>query len=162
MKQTPKLNKLKLINSDLNARILALCDGEDDKIAIMATVVGELFHDVKGFDWVGFYRVVGPDLLKIGPYQGRHGCLVIPFARGVCGAAARDQKIKIVDDVKKFNGHIACSETTKSEMVIPCFDQDGKLFAVLDIDSDQPAFFTKQDAGALDQLMGELFTSDKN
>jgi len=161
MKQTSKLNKLKLINSDLTARILALCDREDDKIAIMATVVGELYHDVKGFDWVGFYRVVEPGLLKIGPYQGRHGCLVIPFACGVCGAAARDQEIKIVDDVKKFDGHIACSDSTRSEMVIPCFYQNGELLGVLDIDSDQPAFFTKQDADELDRLMRELFMSDK-
>ena len=161
MKQTSKLNNPELINAKLTARILALCDGEDDEIAIMATVAGELYHAVIGFDWVGFYRVVGTDLLKVGPYQGQHGCLVIPFARGVCGAAARDQKIKIVDDVKKFDGHIACSNTTRSELVIPCFDKTGELFGVLDIDSDQPAFFTKQDADELDRLMRELFMSDK-
>ena len=96
--------------------------------------------------------------MKIGPYQGRHGCLVIPFARGVCGAAA----IKIVDDVKKFDGHIACSETTNSELVVPCFYQNGKLLGVLDIDSDQPAFFKKQDADDLDRLMRELFMSVKS
>ena len=159
MKQTSKLNKRGLINSDLIDRILALCKGEDDEIAIMATVVGELYHDVDGFDWVGFYRVVGSDLLKIGPYQGQHGCLVIPFARGVCGAAARDQGIKIVDDVKKFDGHITCSDTTRSELVIPCFGQNGKLLGVLDVDSDKPAFFTKQDADDLDLLMRKLFAS---
>ena len=162
MKQTSKHNERRLINSNLAARILALCNGENDEIAIMATVAGELYHDVNGFDWVGFYRVVGPDLLKIGPYQGRHGCLVIPFSRGVCGAAARDQKIKIVDDVKKFDGHIACSDTTRSEMVIPCFNQNGELLGVLDIDSDQPAFFTKEDAGDLHRLMRELFMNHKS
>ena len=140
MKRICKPTRPELINSDLTARILALCNGEVDEIAIMATVAGELYHDVNGFDWVGFYRVVEPRLLKIGPYQGRHGCLVIPFARGVC----RDQEIKIVDDVKKFDGHIACSESTQSELVIPCFGQDGKLIGVLDIDSDQSAFFSKQ------------------
>ena len=127
MKRTCKPTRPELINSDLTARILALCNGEVDEIAIMATVAGELYHDVNGFDWVGFYRVVEPRLLKIGPYQGRHGCLVIPFARGVCGAAARDQEIKIVDDVKKFDGHIACSDSTQSELVIPCFDKGEKL-----------------------------------
>ena len=160
MKQTSKLNKPELINSDLTARILALCNGEDDEIAIMATVVGELYHDVNGLDWVGFYRVVEPGLLKIGPYQGRHGCLVIPFARGVCGAAARDQKIMIVNDVEKFDGHIACSDSTQSELVVPCFGRDGELLGVLDIDSDQPAFFTNQDANDLDQLMRKLFMGD--
>ena len=157
MKQASKLSKPELINSYLTARILALCNGEDDEIAIMATVAGDLYHDVNGFDWVGFYRVVGPDILKIGPYQGQHGCLVIPFARGVCGAAARDQKIKIVDDVEKFDGHIACSDSTRSELVVPCFGPDGNLLGVLDIDSNQPAFFTKQDADNLDQLMRKLF-----
>ncbi len=162
MKRTSKPNKFELINSDLTARIMALCNGEDDDIAIMATVACELYNDVNGFDWVGFYRVVEPGLLKIGPYQGRHGCLVIPFARGVFGAAARDQKIKIVDDVKKFDEHIACSGSTRSELVIPCFGQDKELLGVLDIDSDQPAFFTKQDADDLDQLMRKLFTRDIN
>ena len=156
------MKKTELIKSDLTARILALCDGEDDKIAIMATMVSELYHAVNGFDWVGFYRVVGPDVLKIGPYQGRHGCLVIPFSQGVCGAAARDQKIKVIDDVKKFDGHIACSDSTRSELVVPCFGPDGELLGVLDIDSNQPAFFTKQDADNLDQLMRKLFMGDMN
>ena len=153
MKQTLELKKLELINPDLIARILALCDGEDDEITIMATVASELYHEVNGFDWVGFYRVVRPGLLKIGPYQGRHGCLVIPFARGVCGAAARDRKIKIVDDVSKFDGHIACSDSTQSEMVIPYFSQTGELLGVLDIDSDQPSFFTKKDVNFLGKFL---------
>ncbi len=160
MERTSKPNRPGMTNSDLTARILALCNGEVDEIAIMATVAGELYHDVNGFDWVGFYRVVEPGLLKIGPYQGRYGCLVIPFACGVCGAAARDQEIKIVDDVKKFDGHIACSDSTKSELVVPCFGQDGKLLGVLDIDSDQYAFFSKKDAHDLDQLMRKLFMGD--
>ena len=150
-----------MIYLDVITRIKALCDGENDEIAVMAIVAGELYHGVEGYDWVGFYRVVGPDLLKVGPYQGRHGCLVIPFYRGVCGAAARELKTQIVDDVKKFDGHIACSDTTRSELVIPCFDQNGELLAVLDIDSDQPAFFTTQDADELDRLMRVLFMSDK-
>ena len=162
MEKTIKLNKFGLIDSDLTASILALCNGEDDKIAIMATVAGELYHNVNGFDWVGFYRVVGPDLLKIGPYQGRHGCLVIPFAQGVCGEAARDQKIMIIDDVRNFDGHIACSKSTRSELVIPCYGPEGKLFGVLDIDSDQLAFFNKKIADDLDHLMRKLFMGGMN
>ena len=142
---------------DLMARIYALCEDEDDLIAIMATVSAELFQAVEGFDWVGFYRVVAPDLLKIGPYQGGHGCLVIPFDRGVCGAAARQRAIQIVDNVDDFEGHIACSSSTKSELVIPCFNQSGHLLGVLDIDSDQPDFFTWQDADQLDQMLRQLF-----
>jgi GAF domain-containing protein len=142
---------------DLMARIYALCEDEDDLIAIMATVSAELFQAVEGFDWVGFYRVVAPNLLKIGPFQGGHGCLVIPFDQGVCGAAARCKTIQLVDDVDGFEGHIACSSSTKSELVIPCFNQSGHLLGVLDIDSDQPYFFTWQDADQLDQMLRQLF-----
>ena len=148
---------ISIICPDLVARIFSLCEGEDDSIAIMATVSAELFYAIGGCDWVGFYRVVAPDLLKIGPYQGGHGCLVIPFDRGVCGAAARQQAIQLVDDVDRYEGHIACSISTKSELVIPCFNQGGQLLGVLDIDSDQPHFFTWQDADYLDQMLRQLF-----
>ena len=148
---------ISIIRPDLIARIHALCEGEDDSIAIMATVSAELFHAVDGYDWVGFYRVVAPDLLKIGPYQGEHGCLVIPFDRGVCGTAVRQRAIQIVDNVDDFEGHIACSGNTKSELVVPCFNQSGHLLGVLDIDSDQPDFFTWQDADQLDQMLRQLF-----
>ena len=151
------LQDISIIRPELFARIFALCEGEDDLIAIMATVSAELFHAIDGYDWVGFYRVVAPDLLKIGPYQGGHGCLVIAFDRGVCGAAARQQAIQIVDNVDDFDGHIACSSSTKSELVIPCFNQSGHLLGVLDIDSDQPDFFTWQDADQLDQMLRQLF-----
>jgi len=149
--------KCSSVPADLMARIYALCEDEDDLIAIMATVSAELFQAVEGFDWVGFYRVVAPNLLKIGPYQGGHGCLVIPFDQGVCGAAARYKTIQLVDDVDGFEGHIACSSSAKSELVIPCFNQSGHLLGVLDIDSDQPHFFTWQDAEQLDQMLRQLF-----
>jgi len=149
--------KCSSVPADLMARIYALCEDEDDLIAIMATVSAELFQAVEGFDWVGFYRVVAPNLLKIGPYQGGHGCLVIPFDQGVCGAAARYKTIQLVDDVDGFEGHIACSISTKSELVIPCFNQSGHLLGVLDIESDQPHFFTWQDAEQLDQMLRQLF-----
>ena len=149
--------KCSSVPADLMARIYSLCEDEDDLIAIMATVSAELFQAVEGFDWVGFYRVVAPNLLKIGPFQGGHGCLVIPFDQGVCGAAARYKTIQLIDDVDTFEGHIACSSSTKSELVIPCFNQSGHLLGVLDIDSDQPHFFTWQDADQLDQMLRQLF-----
>jgi L-methionine (R)-S-oxide reductase len=142
----------------LVARINALCEGEDDAIAKMATIACELYRSVNGFDWVGFYRVVDAETLKIGPYQGAHGCLVIPFDRGVCGAAARLRQTQIVDDITAFDGHIACSGSTRSELVIPCFDADGALFAVLDIDSDQPVFFDADDAKALEGMLAVIFS----
>ena len=75
--------------TDLSARIRALTHGETDEVSLMATLACEIHHSDDRFDWTGFYRVTQPELLKIGPYQGGHGCLVIPFSRGVCGAAAR-------------------------------------------------------------------------
>lgn len=139
------------------ARIRSLCAGEDDAVALMATVACELFHSDARFDWVGFYRVVSPGLLKIGPYQGGHGCLVIPFERGVCGAAARERRTQLVADVEAFPGHIACAASTRSEIVVPVFDGAGALIAVLDIDSDRPGAFDAADARALEGLMAEVF-----
>ena len=143
---------------DLKSRCLALTDGEDDAIAIMATLAGELYHGVEGFDWVGFYRVTAPQMLKIGPYQGGHGCLQIPFDRGVCGAAAREEQTQLVDDVDAFPGHIACATSTRSELVVPCFNRQGEVFAVLDIDSDQPAFFTKAHQDFCEDLLATVFS----
>ncbi|WP_306113235.1 MULTISPECIES: GAF domain-containing protein [unclassified Roseovarius] len=141
----------------LSKSIAALTEGEEDVVALMATVVCELHHADDRFDWTGFYRVVGPELLKIGPYQGGHGCLVIPFSRGVCGAAARLGETQIVDNVDAFPGHIACASSTRSEIVLPVRDRSGALLAVLDIDSDQPAAFTVEDAEALRSILDQVF-----
>ncbi|MBP7000969.1 GAF domain-containing protein [Amaricoccus sp.] len=142
---------------EIAARIDALVAGEDDPVALMATVACELFHGVEGFDWVGFYRVVAPEVLKIGPYQGGHGCLVIPFARGVCGAAAREGRTQVVRDVDAFPGHIACAASTRSEIVVPVHDAAGRLIAVLDVDSDTPAAFDEADAVALEAIVRAVF-----
>ena len=146
-------------NEELLSRILALVEGEDDDIAKMATVTCEVFHNRQGFDWVGFYRVTAPEMLKIGPYQGGHGCLQIPFNRGVCGAAAREEKTQLVDDVDSFPGHIACSSSTRSELVLPCFNAQGDLIAVFDIDSDTPSFFNEQDQLFYEDLLARVFAS---
>ena len=109
--------------------IAALTQGEDDVVSLMATVACEVHHADDRFDWTGFYRVVGPELLKIGPYQGGHGCLVIPFSRGVCGAAARTGQVQLVPDVEIFAGHIACSSSTRSEISIAILRQGRGAFA---------------------------------
>ena len=142
---------------EVSQRILAICAGEDDVITLMATMACELYHEFDGFDWVGFYRVTAPEMLKIGPYQGGHGCLTIPFSRGVCGAAARTKKTQLVADVNAFDGHIACSSSTLSELVMPVFDKNNKVIAVLDIDSDKADFFTQDDADALTPLLTDIF-----
>lgn len=137
--------------------IAALTEGETDPIALMATVVCELHHADDRFDWTGFYRVTGPEMLKIGPYQGGHGCLVIPFSRGVCGAAARTGKVQIVDDVDAFDGHIACSSSTRSEIVLPVRDGRGQLLGVLDIDSNRATAFDATDADGLGTILSDVF-----
>lgn len=140
----------------LSARIASLTDGETDDVALMETVACELHHSDDRFDWTGFYRVTAPELLKIGPYQGGHGCLTIPFSRGVCGAAARTGETQLVADVEAFAGHIACASSTRSEIVLPVF-RDGAVIAVLDVDSDQPDAFTEADARALRDILDAVF-----
>lgn len=141
----------------LDASLDALCHGETDTVALMATVACELHHAHPLSDWTGFYRVTAPELLKIGPYQGGHGCLVIPFARGVCGAAARSGKTLIVPDVEAFSDHIACSSTTRSEIVLPVRNGEGRLLGVLDLDSNTPDAFTQTDADRLEAILARLF-----
>ena len=143
--------------TDLAATIKSLTEGETDTVSLMATVTCEVHHSDDRFDWTGFYRVTAPELLKIGPYQGGHGCLVIPFSRGVCGAAARTGEVQIVPDVDAFPGHIACSSSTRSELVLPVFSGAGKLLGVFDIDSDQPDAFTGDDAQAIQSILADVF-----
>ena len=149
------------IDPDLMPKIHSICAGETDHVTLVAVIAGELFHAVDGFDWVGFYRVVATGVLKVGPYQGGHSCLMIPFDKGVCGAAARNHQTQIVDDVHQFDGHIACAASTQSELVIPVFDRNQNLVAVLDIDSDQPAFFSRELAAQLETLLAKLFGPDE-
>jgi GAF domain-containing protein len=135
----------------------ALCHGETDAVALMATIACELHHAHEMSDWTGFYRVTEPGLLKIGPYQGGHGCLVIPFSRGVCGAAARTGQPQLVPDVDAFPGHIACASSTRSELVLPVLNGQGRLLGVLDLDSNTPAAFIQTDVTELTSLLAQLF-----
>ncbi len=137
-------------------RLRLLLAGETDEIAVLSTAAAELRLAFAHFHWVGFYRVVSPGLLKVGPYQGGHGCLSIPFERGVCGRCAREKTTQIVADVTQIPYHIACSETTRSEIVVPLLDPDGAVRAVLDIDSDLPDAFDVWDQTALELLAVEI------
>lgn len=141
----------------LAATIDSLTHGETDQIALMATIACEVYHADARFDWVGFYRVTAPETLKIGPYQGGHGCLVIPFSRGVCGACARSRAPQLVADVNAFPDHIPCSSSTLSELVLPVFDAEGVLIAVFDIDSDQADAFTETDVQELTKILTHVF-----
>ena len=142
---------------EITASLRALTQGETDAIALMATVVCEIHHGHPFADWTGFYRVVAPELLKIGPYQGGHGCLVIPFSRGVCGTCARTGQVQNIPDVHAVADHIACAASTRSELVLPVWNGKGQLLGVLDIDSDTAAAFTSADEAWLVPLLAEVF-----
>jgi GAF domain-containing protein len=141
---------------ETSQRIRALIEGERDEIAVMATIAAELRHSFAHFQWVGFYRVVAPGVLKVGPYQGGHGCLTIPFDRGVCGKCAREKATQLVSDVTQLPYHIACSSTTCSEIVVPILDRDGEVRAVLDVDADEPNALDRLDQQCLEALARAL------
>lgn len=138
--------------AQLHAHFLAVIAGIDDDVAGMATL-SALLHHAFGHLWTGFYRVVGPARLLIGPYQGTVGCLEIEFGRGVCGTAAAERRSVVVPDVMRFPGHITCDARSKSEIVVPVFGRDGALIAVLDIDSDRRAAFDQEDATGLERIL---------
>ncbi len=130
-----------------------LLEGSRDPIAGMATT-SALLHHAFGHLWTGFYRVVDAGaLLRVGPYQGSLGCLDIAFGRGVCGTAAAERRTVIVADVHAFPGHITCDPRSRSEIVVPVFDAQGALMAVLDIDSSVPDAFGDADREGLEALV---------
>ena len=145
--------------AEVEGEILAVLEGEPNRVARMATVASMLADAFDSYFWTGFY-VVDPDRvgeLVVGPYQGTLGCLRIPFGRGVCGAAAATGLTQVVEDVHAFPGHIACDSRSASEIVVPVFGPDGALIAVFDVDSTEKAAFDAVDQGALERLLSKVF-----
>ncbi len=133
----------------LTRQIEAVVAGETDMIARMANVAS-MIHHTFGFWWTGFYRVVGNELI-LGPFQGALACTRIAFGRGVCGTAWREERTIVVPDVEQFEGHIACSSASRSEIVVP-IRQGGQIIGVLDIDSRELATFDSIDQEWLEQI----------
>ena len=141
---------------ELAAHIAAVLDGIDDEIAEMATV-SSLVHNAFGCLWTGFYRVVKPGvLMRVGPYQGTLGCLEIAFGRGVCGTAASERRVVIVDDVAMFGDHISCDARSQSEIVLPVINSSGELIAVFDVDSESTGTFDTEDAVGLAAILARF------
>jgi GAF domain-containing protein len=137
----------------------AVLTGIADDVAAMATCASLLHGRISYASWTGFYRVVAPRLLRVGPYQGPVGCLEIEFDRGVCGTAASTRQTQVVADVHRFPGHIACDADARSEIVVPIFAASGatdELIAVLDVDSHQPAAFDDADRAGMEAVAGGL------
>ena len=128
---------------DLLSALEGLTDGEPDPIANMANAAALVWETLPDLNWAGFYRNVDDELV-LGPFQGRPACIRIPFGQGVCGAAAETLQVQRVDDVHAFAGHIACDSASASELVVPIV-REGRLIAVLDLDSPTPARFTQED-----------------
>ncbi|MBQ5936818.1 MAG: GAF domain-containing protein [Bacteroidaceae bacterium] len=134
-------------------QIKAVVEDEPDLIANMANVAAML-HETFGFWWTGFYRVEGEELV-LGPFQGPMACTRIRKGRGVCGTAWLKEETQVVPDVDKFPGHIACSSASRSEIVVPIF-HEGKVIAVLDIDSERLNTFDETDRQNLEQIVKML------
>ena len=134
-------------------QVKALVSDERDMIANMANVAAAL-HQTFGFWWTGFYRVEGVELV-LGPFQGPIACTRIGYGRGVCGTAWEQGKTIIVPDVNKFAGHIACSSESRSEVVVPLW-REGRVIAVLDIDSREYDMFDSTDQLYLEQIVKVL------
>ena len=137
----------------LLSQIKAVVEDEPDLIANMANVAAML-HETFGFWWTGFYRVEGEELV-LGPFQGPMACTRIKKGRGVCGTAWAEAQTQVVPDVDQFPGHIACSSASRSEIVVPIF-QEGEVIAVLDIDSAQLGTFDQTDRRYLEQVVEML------
>ncbi len=131
-------------------QVEALMSAETDKIANQANIVAALWQTF-GFFWIGFYRVVGEQLV-LGPFQGPVACTRIDKGKGVCGAAWQANKTLLVPDVNQFPGHIACASASRSEIVVPVNDARGVVTHVLDIDSDTLDAFDELDRHHLEQL----------
>lgn len=139
-------------------QLRALVGAEPDPVANMANVAAVL-KEAFGWHWVGFYRVVGEELV-LGPFQGPLACTRITFGKGVCGTAWKEDRTVLVPDVDRFPGHIACSALSRSEIVVPIHDGSDRVMAVLDIDSVVLADFTDQDRKHLEEigtLLDKLF-----
>ena len=141
---------------DLASALESLVAGESDPIANMANAAALIWETLPDLNWAGFYRNVGRELV-VGPFQGRPACIRIKFGEGVCGAAAATLEVQRVDDVHAFPGHIACDAASNSEIVVPIVGADGKLIAVLDLDSPKKARFTAEDEAGCVKL-GEILS----
>lgn len=145
------MDKQELYKSIL-PQAISLIQGEDE-IAAMANL-SALLHRTFGFWWTGFYRVVGEELV-LGPFQGPIACTHIPYGKGVCGTSWKEQRTIVVPDVEEFPGHIACSSVSRSEIVVPVWQND-KIVAVLDIDSSQLVTFDEIDAKYLEEIVSHF------
>ena len=139
----------------LLSQISSLIEGESDLVANLSNVSALLNLALDDLNWVGFYLLKSPEQLVLGPFQGKPACLRIPVGRGVCGVAVATGQTQRVVDVHAFVGHIACDTASNSEIVLPIF-ANGRIVAVLDIDSPLLARFDAEDQIGLERVATAL------
>ncbi|MFA0961531.1 GAF domain-containing protein [Roseivirga sp. BDSF3-8] len=147
----PESKEKKEVYETIIPQIEALISGETDYVANMANVAAAL-REAFGFFWVGFYSVKNGELV-LGPFQGPIACTRIRKGKGVCGTSWDKAETIVVEDVDAFPGHIACSSASRSEIVVPGFNQQGEVAFILDIDSDELGSFDEADKEGLEKLM---------
>lgn len=135
---------------ELEQAARALTADEPDPVANMANLAALLWQYLPDLNWAGFYRAIEGELV-LGPFQGKAACIRIPFGQGVCGAAAASRETQLVPDVHAFPGHIACDAASRSELVVPVL-RDGRVTAVIDLDSPVLARFDAEDAAGIEAL----------
>lgn len=157
MSQSAKAELYVQVRQQINA-VIAGEPSHTARYATAACLLSAAF--APRFYWTGFYEVDDQCRaeLVVGPYQGTLGCLRIPFTRGVCGAAARTGQTQLVEDVGAIADHIACDAASNSEIVVPVFDRQGTLRAVLDVDSTEAAAFDQVDKTGLEAICADLLT----
>ena len=143
---------------ELLPQLASLIEGEKEEMSVLANVSAVL-KERFGWFWVGFYLEREGEL-RLGPFQGTLACMHIKIGRGVCGTSFEQQQSIVVPDVEQFPGHIACSSESRSEIVVPVFDDNDKVIAVLDIDSAQLATFDDTDRKYLEEIC-QLITTNK-
>ena len=153
---TPDPNQPKAeLYADLVGAAKALIHGESDGVANMANIAALIWQFLPRLNWSGFYRTVGADELVLGPFIGKPACIRIPFGQGVCGTAAASAATQLVPDVHAFPGHIACDADSRAELVVPVL-REGRVIAVIDLDSPEPARFDAEDAAGIEALAAAI------
>ena len=136
---------------ELKRQLAALTNGVPYEVANLANASALLWQGMEGINWVGFYKMLDGALV-LGPFQGKPACIRIPMGRGVCGTAAAQDRVQLVEDVHKFPGHIACDCASNSEIVLP-IHVNGQVWGVLDIDSPEYSRFTQEDKAGLLEIV---------
>lgn len=138
----------------LNKCAESLIKGVPHLTANLANISALIYSELEDINWAGFYLSEG-EMLVLGPFQGKTACIEIPYGRGVCGTAAKEDRTVLVPDVHKFPGHIACDCASRSEIVVP-LHAGGRVVGVLDIDSPSEGRFTEPDRYGLEDLVSTL------